>query len=118
MTRLLLCCVFLFPAIGLADEWTTQDSKLETAYFSLALVDWRQTQDISRHSELQEVNPILGKHPSNGKINSYFLCATITHFVISSYLPREYRTTWQESSILFEFAVVGHNARLGLGFFF
>jgi hypothetical protein len=106
---LLLGCAQAF-----ADEWTKGDTERELVYAALLVADWRQTQDISRHSNMEESNEILGEHPGNGKINRYFIVANALQLTIAYALPSEWRKAWQYSGIGFEFAIVRHNKLIGL----
>lgn len=57
------------------------------------VIDWAQTRDISkRPGELAEANPILGQHPSIGKVNTFFVLRLIGQHYGAKALPDEYRT--------------------------
>lgn len=101
-----------------ADPWSHGDVTRETVYQVLAVVDWGQTLDIENHPGMSESNPILGRHPSRARINSYFLTAGILHAVAVHYLPAPWRPAFQAVSIGIEVDAVAHNARLGIGLAF
>jgi hypothetical protein len=101
-------------AQAFADEWTTEDTHREMVYAVLVVTDWRQTQDIARHQNIEEVNEILGEHPTNGQINRYFLVATAMQFAIAYTLPADWRRSWQSVGIGFELAFVLNNKHAGL----
>jgi len=72
LVMLLSACVLVR-----ADEWTPADTRREAVYAALILMDWRQTQDITRHKNIDESNEMLGEDPRNGKINRYFVAAGV-----------------------------------------
>jgi len=43
----------------------------------------------------EERNPILGKHPSVGKVDTYMAISTVGNAVIAYTLPHPYRRYWQ-----------------------
>ena len=93
--------LFLLPGyLYAADPWTRQDTYREIAALTLRTIDWKTTRDIARNPDKYiEANPLLGDHPSIGKVNTFFVLTTIIHPVISYYLPRDYRTVFQYISI-------------------
>lgn len=83
-----------------ADPWTKEDTYRELAALTLRFIDYKTTLDIARSpDELSEVNPLLGEHPSVGRVNTYFAVMTVVHPVISYSLPKEYRKAFQYISI-------------------
>ena len=71
--------------------WTTTDYVLEGLTVTTLVIDRNQTTDISHHPDDAEVNPILGLHPDNSKINKYFATVIIGQAIIADLLPSEYR---------------------------
>jgi len=112
--KLLLTILLLFSTIASADDWSQEDTERETIFATLMVLDWRQTMDIARHSDIEETNPVLGKHPNNARINTYFAASLAAQYLIAQALPAEYRRCWQNAGIVFEATVVGGNYRLGL----
>jgi len=53
----------------------------------LILVDWGLTLDIENHPDLQEDNRNLGKHPSRGKINRFFILKTLANIGVNTWRP-------------------------------
>ena len=50
-------------------SWSNTDSVREITYIGFHVTDWLQTrQGIS--DGMRELNPVLGEHPSMGKINT------------------------------------------------
>ena len=99
----------------MADEWTTADTEREAAYLIVDAVDWAQTRDISRNpNKYYETNAILGKHPSIGSVNSYFIGMMLVHIGIVTIIPSSYRSTFQFTSIAYEASYVVGNYRIGI----
>lgn len=112
MFKALLLASLSFEAF--ADEWTTKDTLLESTYVVFHTIDWRQTQDISKHLNMREKNPILGKHPTNAKINTYFASTLALQYGIAKLLPSDLRTIWLLSGITLEYSVTKSNKQIGL----
>jgi hypothetical protein len=112
--------LLLASSHAFADE-TNPNAKTpatEWVYQSAAFVDMLTTLDI-RHTKLQELNPILGPHPSDAKVVGYFAAAGLLHWAITRELVREnvpapIVQTWEGLGIALEVGVVGHNYSLGL----
>ena len=68
---------------------------------------------------LQEMNPILGTHPSDGKIVGYFAATGLLHWALTRELVREnvpapIVQTWEGLGIALEVSMVAHNYSIGL----
>jgi hypothetical protein len=93
-----------------ADEWTRADTAFEVTYAVLHVADWRQTVDLVRnHPDRHETNPILGSHPSQAKVDGYFLAALGGHVLVARVLPMPYRRLWQCAWIGIEGTYVRRN---------
>ena len=99
-----------------AGEWTRADTAREVAYLALHVVDYSQTLEISDNpNRWYEKNPIIGKHPSRGEVNTYFLITGLLHPAVAYVLPKPYREIFQYSTIAIEIYCVGNNYSLGIG---
>ena len=114
MRYLLPFLLFVTTFSAQADEWTQADTSRQTVYTVLHVIDWRQTIDIARHPEQQEMNPVLGAHPNNSRINTYFATTLAAHYLIAKAFPAEYRKAFQYVTIGVEASVVQSNFALGL----
>ena len=109
-----ICIIFLNFSVVNA-EWTATDTAFQLAYTTLHVVDWGQTLDIAKNPDKwHETNPILGKHPSIGRVNTYFITTLIGHTFISYILPKNYRRIWQCVWIGIEGGYVAHNYHMGI----
>lgn len=92
---------------------------LEFVFDAALTADMLTTAQIKNHPPLVETNPILGEHPSTGKIAAYglgvaTLHAAITYEMVSQGVPRAIINTWEVLSIGIETGYVIHNYKLGV----
>lgn len=97
--------------------------KEEYVFFLAEAADMMTTLDIKNHPELQEENPILGKHPSDSKIialcvGAALLHSAITYEMVDQGVPRPIVKVWEYVSIGVETGFAVHNYTLGLRFKF
>lgn len=105
--------LFTFPAA--ASDWTKEDTAWQATYLALHVADWGQTRDAAAQpGRYAEQNPMLGEHPSQKRIDSYFAATAILHTAVAYALPPDWRRTWQHITIGVEAGVVCRNARIGL----
>ena len=78
------------------------------------LADWSQTRQIARAPDrLHETNPLLGLHPSVGRVNTYCGLAVAANLA-AFLLPKWPRRIWYAAVILIEGIAVTHNLTHGL----
>lgn len=130
-----LALLFLLPSVCFAGDWSKEDTYRQTALTVLLVADFGQTRWIAKHAfsdrpgsytgfteppstisveSHYETSPLLGRHPSIGKVNNYFMAAIIGHAAISNVLPRGWRNGWQYFWIGAEANQVNHNRRIGI----
>lgn len=98
-----------------ASDWTNKDTLVETTYLAMHTADWLQTLKIrDPHCPLHEANPVLGRKPSRGKVNAYFLATGIAHILIAHSLPPKTRHWFQVVTIGMEVGCIGNNYSLGV----
>lgn len=110
--------LLLFPITAFSsDAWTTSDSVREATYLALHVADWGQTRyansDENRHL-YEEQNPILGKHPSIKRVDTYFAVTALLHVGVAYVLPRKWREAFQYTTIGGEAIVVFRNNSIGV----
>ena len=91
----------------------------EWVYQGAAFADMLTTLDISRHPNLVEENPLMGQHPSDGKVLGYFAATGVLHYLVTRELVREnvpapIVQTWEALGIGLEVGMVAHNYQIGL----
>ena len=119
MKRILLSFIIILalPNLSLAwkDDWTKADTIREVAWQVIHVIDWGQTLEIARQPDkFYELNPIMGKHPSVGKVNAYMAISAITHAGISYVLPKKYRVYYQWITFSVSSACIINNFNVGL----
>lgn len=77
-------------------------------------VDWGQTKDIANYRDVYETNPILGKNPSQSKVNWYFASVISVNAAVGYALPEKYRKYFWGSVAITEASVALHNKSIGL----
>ncbi len=113
--KLIIFLTLSLPAISYADEWGDSDITKEVTWQILHIMDWKQTIMISKQPDkYYEMNPILGRHPSKGKVNTYMSVCAIMHLGISHILPQKHREYWQYITIGMSGTTVLHNFSIGL----
>lgn len=138
MKSFLLAILCLFSTPAFTQEWTTRDTVYEAAYLTLLAADWAQTLKIveSQHQSpivkssgvrgnlytttsyedpvYQEMNPLLGRSPSRGRVNTTIALTAIGHVAIARMLSPKYRRIFQTISIGIESYAVGRNYKMGI----
>jgi hypothetical protein len=119
MIILVLILILLVPSISGAAEdlraWTSDDTALQLVYTAITVADWSQTLHISRNPDQYfETNKHLGKHPSEGSVNTWFVSTIALNAAVSYILPKPYRTIWQGFWIGYEYGFVERNVSIGL----
>jgi hypothetical protein len=100
-----------------ASAWSEADTRREVGYLTLHAIDWGQTLDIAEqcgHTNYYEHNPVLGKCPSRGDVNTYFALTAIGHYAVSRALPPKWRKRWQYVTIGVQVGAVANNIKIGL----
>jgi len=79
-----------------APSWSATDIGLASGFLALLWVDAAQTRSLARNNwqRFYEANPILGRQPSVGRINTYTAAAAITTLGIAAVLPARARRWW------------------------
>ncbi len=115
MKFILLILIIILPITSHA-EWNKGDTAREVAWQGIHVIDWGQTLEIARHPEkYHELNPILGRHPSVGRVNVYMGLSALGHLGMSYILPKKARLYWQYISIGVSAGCVVNNYKIGLG---
>ena len=121
MKKFLIFKICIFTLIlslhntAFANDWSKSDTYRECIFITLNILDWGTTRDIAKHPESYvENNPIIKGNPSLRKVDNYFLATIVLHPIISYYLPKKQRKTFQYISILIAGTATTHNLNIGL----
>lgn len=100
--------------------WTDDDTARQALTLALLGADWAQTRSIAKGIPgIHETNPLLGEHPSTGRVNNYFAASMLGHTLLMNALPPEIRKWAQYGTIGLEAGVAGRNKlKLGIGMTF
>ena len=100
-----------------ADEirpWTTTEKTLGVAALVLHTIDWRQTSYIAKNPHrFHETNPLIGRYPSTGRVNGYFLASGLVIAGLAHYFP-EWRPILLGVYVGGQIANTHRNYQLGL----
>ena len=95
--------------------WTAEHKTLAVTTGALLAADWLQTRQIAKNPDkFHEYNPILGEHPSQGKVNLYFLAAAGGLLLLADFLPADYRTGLMYGIVVVQAAAVANNLHEGI----
>lgn len=99
-----------------AAEWSTGDTWREVAYQGLLAVDCSQTWrgSVEHPGQFEETNPVMGSHPSKGRVIGVCVASSAGHYLISRALPDGWRDAWQGVTIFAEAYAVDNNWNNGL----
>lgn len=111
LTLLLLC----LGGAARADDWTTEQKAMGATLAAAIAVDYGQTRSIAHRPECWEYNPIMGRHPTETRINVYFVAAPLLAYALLDNVSSGHRTVALRVLAGVELAVVGRNAYLGYG---
>jgi hypothetical protein len=118
---LITMCIALASFTSSAEafsEWEPEDKKLLIATEVLLLADWAQTRQTAKNPDkYQENNVVLGKHPSVGRVNTYFAASMLGTYLIAKHYP-EHRTVFLGGLLVLEGITVYSNKMIGLNFAF
>ena len=83
---------------------------------ALTMADWLQSLNIAKHPlDFHEMNPVLGRHPSEGSVNTYMALATLGSLLAPEAVPQKLRTPLRTAWAALELANVIRNRRIGIG---
>jgi len=115
MKTLIAVALALSTFAAQADEWTTEQKTIAAVGMTATVIDYGQTRYIASKPYLHEYNPIMGRHPSNGRIAANFIIMPLLAYVIADNLSSEHRTMFLYTVSTIEVGMVGRNAYLGFG---
>jgi hypothetical protein len=108
----MLQCRLLCAAEG---QWDTTDYALAGTALTALLIDWGQSRHIAKNPErYYETNGLLGRNPSPGRVNAYFIGSMLTTVLVADYLSGPMRKAFLGGLIVMEYEVVTRNRAIGI----
>lgn len=103
----------LYSTCSRADEWTTGQKIGEGVFVAATVLDWSQTRSSCARVGRCELNPMLGGHPSDSRINSWFVTTLVVQYLVADALPSDWRNRWIAAGVVMEVTVTARNANVG-----
>ena len=97
-----------------AEPLTQSDKKGIVIFNILQGIDMLQTLEIANNDKYYETNPILGRHPSEFQVLSYFVARGLAHYEVTKMVPQKYRKFWHAYHILYNYDVIRDNHEIGI----
>ncbi len=109
-----LCLIAALLALSTnvrADDWTLNDTLMETATLAMLAIDYHQTKQVV--ADGREGNPIIGLKGENISPDAYFLTVASAQLVLALVLPQPYRRISQLVVIVVQADAVSANWSAG-----
>jgi len=96
-------------------EPLTEKDKANIILFNVMQgIDMLQTLEIANNDDYYEKNPILGKHPSETQVITYFIARGFAHYHATNMIPQKYRNLFHGYNIIYNYNVIKDNHELGI----
>jgi len=121
MKKLILVFLLTFTSASAIDlqkyykEDLTEVDKANIVLFNvLQGIDMLQTLEIANNDAYYEKNPILGKHPSEAEVVTYFIARGFVHYQATRIIPQRYRNLFHGYNVVYNYNVIKDNHQLGI----
>jgi len=116
MKKLLFTLILTLLSLeGISQELSKTEKVGELAFQTVNFIDMMQTLEIVQHDDLYyETNPILGKHPQQHEVITYFMIRGSLHYQITKWLPEKFRMPWLTVTFFPQIPIIEHNHNLGI----
>jgi hypothetical protein len=96
-------------------EDLTEIDKANIVLFNvLQGIDMLQTLEIANNDKYYETNKILGKHPSEAEVVTYFIARGLVHYQATRMIPQRYRNLFHGYNVVYNYNVIRDNHQLGI----
>ena len=96
-------------------EPLTEVDKANIVVFNvLQGIDMLQTLEIANNDNYYEKNKIMGKHPSEAQVITYFIARGLAHYHATRMIPGKYRPVWHTYNLVYNYDVIRDNHELGI----
>lgn len=111
----ILIISLLIPTMAVAGGWNKVDTILFASSTALTFVDYKQTIQITRNPDKYwEMNPALGRHPSESRVRNHFIIGAVGGWFVADYLKGWKRTAFLATWFLLEAWCVNNNIEAGI----
>ena len=93
---------------------TEADKKGIIAFNVLQGIDMLQTLEIANNDNYYEKNKILGRHPSEFQVVTYFIARGFAHYEVTKMIPQKYRSIWHGYNIIYNYDVIRDDHEIGI----
>jgi len=94
-------------------SWTNGQIEREIAAVTLLTIDFGQTREIP-YCKCTEQNRIIGRYPTEKRVNTYFGVAIPAQIILVNVLPTKYREYLIDGTIAVELIETVHNHHVGI----
>ena len=108
MKTIILAILAAMLLVQPARAMDKSDILLECTYQALHAADWYTTVSGVNNGSY-EVNPLIGRHPSDTKMHAYFAASAVAHALVVYMVPKGWRDTLQSISLNVKWSLVDHN---------
>ena len=106
-----------FARAELFSGWTEE----EKSWFALSeisqILDYQTTRNVlyqqPKSKGYYEINPLLSRHPNQGKLNIAEVVTVVGDYYLSNWLSHDNRLLWLQVHTGVELMIVGHNLSIG-----
>ena len=96
------------------EDLTETDKKAIVAFNILQGIDMLQTLEIANNDNYYEKNKIMGKHPSEAQVVTYFIARGLAHYQATKMIPQKYMSIWHTYNIVYNYNIIKDNHELGI----
>ena len=118
MIKLLITLLAALSMSAHADEadysWTNGQIEREVVAVTLLTIDFGQTREIPYCKGCTEQNRIIGRYPTEKRVNTYFGVAIPAQIILVNVLPTKYREYLIDGTIAVELIETVHNHHVGI----
>ena len=96
------------------EDLTDTDKKAIVVFNILQGIDTLQTLEIANNDNYYEKNKILGKHPSEAEVVTYFIARGLVHYQATRMIPQRYRNLFHGYNVVYNYNVIRDNHNIGI----
>lgn len=117
LTALLLLLTSCLAHASPFEGWTDEEKAWFVASEVSQILDYQTTRNVlyqkPKWKNYYEVNPLLGRHPSQGKLNIAEVATIVGDYYFSDWLSHDNRLLWLRAHTIIELGITAHNLNIG-----